>query len=293
MELNVQGKRGFSERRHIVFCEPASVSTDRSRFATCPAGTYSLTMAGAQFAWGSRRILVQDQNITGLELHPEESFPVMGRVVTEGGGPVPAFSFSLEGPKGPALGGMWITDSVRSNPVVSVGGSWSDRPDDVIFNASLPVGEYRIVLTGLPAGYRVKSFTYGATDLLEKPLNLTGEIRQFSITLIAPEASRFVKVSGRLIRDVALPLEMATERVILSGSHLLTPLETAFDKDGSFEFSEVPPGVYWVTPVSGSKIVVGREDVRGLEIRSSRIRSRYEESMRAAASPPPRSRGRD
>ncbi len=133
-------------------------------------------------------------------------------------------------------------DSVRSNPVVSVGGSWSDRPDDVIFNASLPVGEYRIVLTGLPAGYRVKSFTYGSTDLLEKPLNLTGEIRQFSITLIAPEASRFVKVSGRLIRDVALPLEMATERVILSGSHLLTPLETAFDKDGSFEFSEVPPG---------------------------------------------------
>ncbi len=113
--VTVSGRVELTSREKEVFLSAGNrllrtrIGFDGSfSFRDVPAGTYGLTMPGAQFAWGSRRILVQDQNITGLELHPEESFPVMGRVVTEGGGPVPAFGLSLEGPKGPAFGGMWI-----------------------------------------------------------------------------------------------------------------------------------------------------------------------------------------
>ena len=49
------------------------------------------------------------------------------------------FSFFLEGPKGSALDGyIWTNDTLRSSGMVGVTG-WADRPDDVIFNASLPV----------------------------------------------------------------------------------------------------------------------------------------------------------
>jgi hypothetical protein len=142
-------------------------------------------------------------------------------------------------------------------------------------------------LTGLPPGYQVKSFSYGATDLREQPLNLTGVIRQLSIVLSSPESSRFAKISGRLVRDEILPREMASERVLLQGP-LLAPIEAAIEKDGSFEIPGVPPGVYWMnSPGLGLRLVVGSGDVRGVELRNSKIRARYEHLVRASANPPP------
>jgi hypothetical protein len=264
-----------------------SASSDGSfSFRDVVAGDYQLRMPIGQFAWGSRPILVEDRDLTGIDLVPDESLPVMGRVVTEGRGPVPSFSFSLEGPKGSTRGSdIWVSDTVRSSGMVGVSG-WSDRPDDVIFNASLPIGEYRIALTGLPAGYQVKSFSYGETDLRERPLRLTGVVRQLSIVLSSPESSRFARISGRLVRDEILPPQMASERVLLQGP-LLAPLEAAIEKDGSFELSGVPPGVYWMnSPALGLRLVIGSGDVRGVELRNSRIRARYEHFVRAAANPP-------
>ena len=255
-------------------------------FQDISPGTYRLMLDSAHLLWTSREIRVEDQDVTGVELFADDPIPVTGRVVTEGGGPVPAFELLLEGPKGFARAGIWTTDSVRSVSNYSAPG-WSDRPDDVIFTSSLPIGEYRISVTGLPPGYRVKSFTYGETDLLERPLILSGQIGQFSIVLSAPESLVLTKLRGRVIRDVSLPPEFQLERVILKSDLLFTPLETLIERDGSFEIPDVPPGLYRVvSPDPGLRLIVGNRGVSGVEFRASEVRSHYEYYMREFNTPP-------
>jgi hypothetical protein len=268
----------------------ADVSFDGSfELRNVPPGTHRVALSYPQFAWGAREIVVEDQDIANIELVADDVTVVTGRVVTEGRGPVPRFSLSVEGSKGFTSGNyLSLRDTVRSNGMVGVSG-WADRPNDVVFDTRLPIGEYRIAVTGLPSGYRVKSFTYGTTDLLHRPLNLTGAVRELTLVLSPPESLRFGKISGRLVRDGSLPPGYHEDRVRLRSPHILTPLEAAVGKDGSFEIPEVPAGVYWVeSPNVGMRLAVGSEGARGVEFRHSRVRSRYEQYARAAANEPPR-----
>jgi hypothetical protein len=269
----------------------STLASDRSfQFRNVPPGDYKIHAAVPQFVWTSREIRVENQDITGVDLRPEDSTPVTGRVITDDGSPVPAFGFYLEGAKGTArTNSIGVRDTVRSSGMVSVTG-WADRPDDVIFDVSLPLGEYRIAVTGLPPGYQVKSLTYGVTNLFEKPLNIDGEIRQLSIALTPSRTAYGVKVRGRLIRDAALPPQLESNHVVLQSPLLLTPLEAAIGRDGSFEFSGVPPGVYAIAqPFPKLRLAVGSGGVRGLEFRTSEIRARHEEYVRLASTPSVRS----
>jgi len=256
-------------------------------FRGVPPGSYSVTseQSPRPFLWTSREVNVEDRDITSLELAPPGmTLPVMGRIVVEGAGPAPSFFFALEGSLGSAHSGwIWVTHTIRSGPMVVQTG-WADRYDDVIFNASLPIGVYRIALGGLPPGYRIKSFTYGNTNLLENPINATGKLQQLSITLVPPTDARVRKIRGRIIRDVALPPDITINTVRLASPLLLTQFDLAVARDGSFEASGVPQGVYGLN-VAGLnwKITVPERGVDGLEFRISRILVRREEMFRRSS----------
>ncbi len=251
-------------------------------FQHVPPGDYNLAAHWLRFVWSSKEIRVRGEDVRDIQLHPQDRVAVQGRVITEGGGPSPQLWFSLSGPDGVARSGSAVFDTMRSNGMVTVTG-WADRADDVIFITNLPLGEYRIALAGLPPGYRVKSFTYGNTNLLESPLRLGGEIRQLSIVLDTTDVHQ-VKVRGRLIRDAVLPRGIASNHVTLQNSLLLTPIETLIGPDGSFEFSRIPPGRYAITaPLARSVLSVSEKDANDVEIKASRLRVLYDEAVRRVA----------
>jgi len=259
-------------------------------FHNVSPGTYILSPPTAEFVWGAGEIQVESQNVAGIELVPDEFHSIQGRVITENGGPIPRFVFSLEGAQGSSRSSyVWVFDS-RFSGMAAIAG-WADKPDDVIFTVNLPIGEYRIRLVDLPPGYRVKSFTYGPTNLFEEPLRLNGELHQFSIVLSAPPP--LVTIRGRIILDEQLPSQVPLDRVVLQSRALLTPLEAPIFKDGSFEISKVPPGIYDVTdPLPGLRLSVGDKGMRGVEIRASRVVPRWGQPERAAAAAAPVSTAR-
>jgi hypothetical protein len=256
-------------------------------FQNVVSGDYGLSLPAPHFAWGNRSIHVGDQDVSDLEFELDEATVVGGRIVIEGGGPAPRFAFKLEGAKGATIDGfIWTTDSLRSSGMASQTG-WADRPDDVLFGARLPVGEYRISLANLPADYAIKSFTSGSTDLLAEKINLSGVLPDLSIVLTRAKSAPLTRFSGKLVRDVSLVPHLPADRVTLHGNGLLAPLEGRIARDGSFEISNVPPGVYEIGgPVPRTRVTIGKDGVRGVEFRASLIQAQWNELMRRAAEPP-------
>jgi TonB family protein len=80
---------------------------------------------------------------------------VSGHVIAEGGdGRVPLFSLSFAGTQGRAA------TKVQS---------------DGTFRMQVPLGEYRITPSAIPAGFYLKSIRMGSTDLSEMPLKIEEE----------------------------------------------------------------------------------------------------------------------
>jgi hypothetical protein len=253
-------------------------------FQDVPPGSYTVMSSNSppQFLWACRQVEVVNRDITGIAVSsPGESLRVMGRVVIEGGGPAPSFVFALQGSRGFARDGyIWANDTLRSNPVVGMTG-WADSYDDVIFNVLLPIGQYRIVPSGLPPGYRVKSFTYGRTNLLKSPINVTGQLRQLSIVLSPSPDFRIRKIRGRFIRDVSLPVDVRTSIVRLASRLLLTEFDVPVAGDGAFEISGVAQGDYGLSVGGLSwRLEVPERGVEGLAFRASQILARREDLFR-------------
>jgi TonB family protein len=99
-------------------------------------------------------IVVPNKDVANVEIALPPSKEVSGHIVVEAAGQrIPAVSLTLTG----ASNGMSVGISI--NPQA-----------DGAFKVTLPVGEFRV--TAFSAGYAVRSFTYGSTDLMREPLKL-------------------------------------------------------------------------------------------------------------------------
>src|SRR6185436_1047616 len=98
---------------------------------------------------------VSDSDVNNVELRLPPRQEVRGRVVLESRGPMPRLAIGWA--SGPAPG---------KNP------KWIDPQPDGTFKVTLYVGEYYDPNVGLPPGYTLKSFTYGATDVTQSPLKI-------------------------------------------------------------------------------------------------------------------------
>jgi Carboxypeptidase regulatory-like domain len=188
-----------------------------------PVGVYS---PGAEF-------VVADGDVQGIELVEPEVVPVAVSISIENGGAPPSKATVLRAQTVRAVRGMM-------GMVESVG----DEEDPKL---NLVPGEYRVTTVRLPAGFAVKSMTYGSADLLSGSLRVTGP----AITGIEVVLRRVdpASISGARVRgSVKMPAAAGTPRpttvafsATLSGGQTF---ETSIAADNSFVFSKVPPGTY-------------------------------------------------
>jgi Carboxypeptidase regulatory-like domain len=102
------------------------------------------------------RIVVEDKDITGIELAVPPTKGIPGKVIIEGEGRVTRLYFAV---------GSFAVDG----PVAGL-----NLLDGSSFQLALPEGEFPIALSStMLSGYTVKTFTYGSVDLLKDPLKVT------------------------------------------------------------------------------------------------------------------------
>jgi hypothetical protein len=149
-------------------------------------------------------------------------------------------------------------------------------------NVTVPEMEYRATIENLPAGYAVKSFTFGSSDLQTKilqlstvvsvnPLNTASTIgvpRDISIVLqrVPIPRSPGVQISGRIQGD-------PNRSIYISG------VPGSIYADGAFEFRGVPAGRHTIVTLDNpgrdralaASIVVGDRDLSNVELEQTSI----------------------
>ena len=206
-------------------------------FAKVPPGTYRVSTQ--PFIPGTPALTVGAiRDISGLEVVIPIHRTIIGKVMVDAG-PIPALSFILNGD--------YVGASSRSNE---------------IFSLTLPEGEGRLQVDSLPLGYELKAFTYGTSDLLKNPLRVDGSgLNEIQVKLA--RTLPLVRIRGR-IRNVEIT--PPTRLFLMGFSTTDSTFEAPVGTDGSFEFREIPAGVY-AASLGGHRVIVSaREDVDDLEI---------------------------
>ena len=236
----------------------AAVGADGAfEFPMVLPGTYNVRTLPPNALAPQAPVTVGSTNVTNVELSIPATKEVTGKITVRGNAPIPRLTFSIL-PIGatPAQGNLRV--SVPANPGV-----------DGEFKVTLPDGDRQISIlpASLPAGYKVESFAYGATDLLKNPLHIAGsDTSEMAITVDATQV-KLHNISGK----VTGLLTTEGVRVVLQGGNLGTGEESAIAPDGSFAFAGILPGNYFARiSLSGEQIGtgvnVGSGDVTDLRI---------------------------
>jgi hypothetical protein len=199
------------------------VAADGSfEFFKVPPGTYQARIIPEVIGSQPLQITVLDKDVGGIEFLVPSMTTVSGRVIVDDGSPMPRMALSFVGSGGTV------------NAMVSRDGS---------FTIQVPEGDKRIVVSGIPSVYSLKSIALGSSDLILEPLKVgESDVHDVVITLNGPPPGMWFKVKGRVVRPASNPGPIPN-KVMLSGLSM-PDLEAPIAADGSFEFPKVLPGTY-------------------------------------------------
>lgn len=235
-------------------------------------GTYTVRTVPPIVLAPPTPVTVGSTNVTNVELSIPATKAVTGKITVRGNVPIPRLTFSLR-PIGAsataAPGNLSVVNGVVvSTPVGSV--SVPANPGvDGEFKVTLPDGDRQIAIlpASIPAGYKVESFAYGATDLLKNPLHIAlSDTSEMAIAVDAAQV-KLHNISGK----VTGLLTTEGVRVVLQGGNLGTGEESPVAPDGSFAFAGILPGNYSARislsgEQIGTSVNVGSSDVTDLRI---------------------------
>jgi hypothetical protein len=241
-------------------------------------GSYRLMVVGGVTALSPARgvTVFRGEDIENIAITARPF--ISGKVVVEGGGPLPADVYAAAGDPDAAaqarVGALFDDNSGNSVTVRADGAFVIASPGTASFDRF-------IRFSHLPIGYEVKSISFGAVDLLKEPFQRGNrnrldrpnpaasaaspdEIQIVLTPLFGPGQPRSFTVSGRIAGGVAstsggrLPVTLspapAGPRGTLRSTQVL-PLD-----DGTFVFRNVPPGDYAVRLPQGAGVAVGVSD---------------------------------
>jgi hypothetical protein len=202
-------------------------------FPKLPPGEYIAFLQPLNLYAPSAEFVIGDKDVIGIELEPPQIIEIEGRVLTEDGSTSAEESTVIRAQTArPIRGLMGMVESVVSDKRLSL---------------QLLNGDYRITTVRLPAGFSVRSMTYGGTDLLRQPLGVDGVARgPITITLARIDPASIVgfKIGGRVRMPAAAgtprPSKVAFSGIDSGGQTFETPINA----DASFEFSAIPTGSY-------------------------------------------------
>jgi hypothetical protein len=262
-------------------------------FPRVPPGNYLALVAKTLAVQPSSRmaVAVAGKDVTGVRIDMPPLKEVRGRVTVDGIGP---------------LRQVIIHVTLGSNPraisgAVGLGANGT-------FRILVPEGNVRIAMdtASLPVGYTLRSFEYGATNLLASPFiqvsrnedielravvavtsaGITIKLTDGTELLNSPQApNAWVRVSGRVIGTLpgnfrpTLTMQSAQTRVVARGPTGLTTAggvrefgaTATMNFDGSFEFPKVTQGRYILSAgIPGFAVYrlieVRDEDIGNLEL---------------------------
>jgi hypothetical protein len=233
----------------------ADIAEDGSfQFFNVQPGAYQL-VAGPSITMQPLTVTVADKDINSIDLRTVQT--VIGSIAVEGATPQPRFQLQFA-PVG--------TAALNNAPVTAAAGASA-------FTVRLPVGEYRVTASGLPAGYAIRSMISSATDLTSQTLEISpgSDSLQIAITLGVSSPPPWVRVAGHVTgggdRSPATTVQMTGDAIVNAISAPVKP------DDGSFEFPMVLPGTYTarVLPVLNGfstpiPVAVGNKEVADVEL---------------------------
>jgi hypothetical protein len=226
-------------------------------------------------------ITVGDSDVTGIEITAPPI--LLGRVTVDDGSKVPVQAAALAAgvPDPPAI----LRIQAQRDPGLAAG-IVTVRGDGTFLLPNVS-GEYRLAVTLLPVGYRVKSMTLGSVDLTQKNLQAPepGSVNSAEIQVVltrapASGAPEGVTVSGKVM---GLPTEggltprwvsMQATSPAQGGNTVGVQRvgEAPLRADGTFEITGVPPGNYVMRTVGAgatgpaTSVAVQDRDVTGVQL---------------------------
>ena len=214
------------------------------QFSNVRTGNYTLQAGHSEPV----SVVVADKDIQNLDLLVPAMRQLRGRVVVADGGPVPMFEVSF----------------VRDSKFIAYGTSRAPGT----FDAFLSEGESRIRVSRFPTDiYEIQAITFGSSDLLSDPLRVSGsDLPEIVVTLRMRKAT--VRVTGRVLDASGRTAVRGFDPIVLLSSRQLV-IRAPLAADGSFDFLNVPPGVYTLSSSlpGQTTIAVADRDIDGLEVR--------------------------
>jgi len=225
---------------HVLLLGPftqiveAAVRPDGSfEFTKVPPGPYTALLQPIHLYTAGAEFVVAEKNVTAVELKPPQILEIECRVVTEDGSPTATEHAVIRAEMAGGIRGLTgMMESVATDKRLAL---------------QLLIGEYQLTTVRLPAGFYVKSMTYGGTDVLRQTLRIDGASRgPINVTLARfdPKSIAGPKVGGR----IRMPPAAGTPRPTIVALSALDnggrTFETPIKADASFEFSSIPPGTY-------------------------------------------------
>jgi hypothetical protein len=187
--------------------------------------------ANLNFSMATALVNLTGTDVTGLEIAVPRQKNITGKLILEGRGLMPRFTIPLTPPAG-----------TSSSPVQYI--SINPQPDGS-FTVSILEGARQVgVANNLPAGYTLKSLTYGTTDILKNPMKVAiADTAELRVTLTTPDLAP-VHVSGKLTGVDDMIFARGPINATLNGTAFIASLTAPVRPDRSFEFPDVFPGSY-------------------------------------------------
>jgi hypothetical protein len=220
-------------------------------FPAVPPGSYMLRSIPTA-ASTSTRLDVGQNNVRDLEVVIPFQLETTGRVLLEGRDLGPNATVQARLPNFTTATGIHADGS---------------------FKLLLPEGENQISMARLPAQFSVEKISYGNIDITQNPLKVdaTTAPQEIVITLQTSSLNSLsgVRVSGRLITPTGKIGILDNQLRLTPAEGGGKPLEGIAKEDGTFEFRNVAPGIYWLQGTSTSsrtRVSVGGSEITDLEI---------------------------
>jgi hypothetical protein len=196
----------------------APVAADGTfEFGHVPPSTYLLGLFPRPPGFSSLVVKVGDSDVVGLQLAPPPTRTVSGKIVVENG-PLPHALLAFSTP-----------NSYVSAPI---------SPDGT-FTTHLQAARHQVDLAGMPVGYHVASVRVGSADDTQGFAVGNTDLSGMVITVAAPQ--RLPRIRGRI--SGLAEARLASTKVEIAGP-IVGSLQASVQKDGSFEFPTVIPGLY-------------------------------------------------
>ena len=232
------GRMTYTENSSTSTSGDTDNKTGKFTFSNVPSGSIFLT--GSYVQAGQRYdtllpIEVGNTDIDGIELRPVPPSDIMGRIAVAGGPPLDASRLSVS-LKGASAGHQ------QGGPTATIGADGSLQ-----WHAIAP-GIYRVNLDHLQNLYYVKSIHWGAADVMEGRLDLTGGAppRTELAIVLGGDGGEF---TGVVQNEKLEPVDSATVTLIPAGATRRTRsyFKTAItDGAGHFTIAGIAPGSYKV-----------------------------------------------